>query len=101
MDITTSNQCLLCTETDYIEHAFYKCKSLELFWQNARQLTLTKYKCRIDLNVTIALCGITKTDAGDLKTRGKVNHILLIAKLPISKIKYGQCKNLNLKQKYV
>ena len=42
MDIATSNQCLWCTETDYIEHAFYKCESLELFWQNVRQLILTK-----------------------------------------------------------
>ena len=95
MDIATSNQCLWCSETDYIEHSFYKCKRLEFFWQNVRQLILTKYKCRIALNETMTLFGVTKTDISNPKTRGKVNYMLLIAKLSISKFKYGQCKNLN------
>ena len=43
----------------------------------------------------MALFGVTKTDISNLKTRGKVNHILLIAKLSILKFEYGHCKNLN------
>ena len=38
----------------------------------------------------MALFGVTKTDISNPKT-----HMLLIAKLSISKFKYGQCKNLN------
>ena len=95
MDIATSNQCLWCSETDYIEQAFYNCRQLELFWKNVKQLILAKYNCRIPLNETTALFGVTKTDISNLRTRREVNHLLLIAKLSISKFKYGQCKNLN------
>ena len=81
MNIATSNQCLWCSETDYIEHSFYKCKSLELFWQNVKQLILTKYNCRIALNDTIALFGVTKKEMSNSKTWGKVNHMFFMAKL--------------------
>ncbi len=39
---------------------------------------------------------MSKAEIEDAEIRKKVNHIILIAKLAISKYKYGKCKNLAL-----
>ena len=50
----------------------------------------------MEINKKIALFGVSKAEIEDAETRKKVNHIILIAKLAISKYKYGKCKNLTL-----
>ena len=96
MGLATTKQCLWCTEIDYIEHAFYQCTKLENFWRNVKQYILINYDWRLEINEKIALFGVSKAEIEDAEIRKKVNHIILIAKLAISKYKYGKCKNLAL-----
>ena len=96
MGLATTKQCLWCTEIDYIEHAFYQCTKLENFWRNVKQYILINYDWRLEINEKIALFGVSKAEIEDAEIRKKVNHIILIAKLAISKYKSGKCKNLAL-----
>ena len=96
MGLATTKQCLWCTEIDYIEHAFYQCTKLENFWRNVKQYILINYDWRLEINENIALFGMSKAEIEDAEIRKKVNHIILIAKLAISKYKCGKCKSLAL-----
>ena len=96
MGLATTKQCLGCTEIDYMEHAFYQCTKLENFWTNVKQYILINYDWRLEINEKIALFSGSKAEIEDAEIRKKVNHIILIAKLAISKYKYGKCKNLAL-----
>ena len=77
---------------DYIEHAFYQCTKLE----NFKQYILINYDWRLEINEKVAIFGVLKAETEDANIRKKVNHNILIAKLAISKYKYGKCKNLAL-----
>ena len=44
----------------------------------------------------VALFGASKTEIKNAEIRKKVNHTILIAKLAISKHKYGKYKNLEM-----
>ena len=96
MGVTNTNKCHACGQTDYIEHAFYQCKELNKFWKDVKQHILIKTETQIDITETIALFGIPKTREINTDTRHEINHILLIAKMAISKYKYGKIKNLNI-----
>ena len=94
MGLATTTKCIWCTEIDYNEHAFYQCTKPENFWRNVKQYILINYDWRLEINEKIALFGVSKAEIEDAEIRKKVNHIILIAKLAISKYKYGKCKNL-------
>ena len=91
--LATTTKCLWCTEIDHIEHAFYQCTKLENFWRNVKQYILINYDWRLEINEKVALFGVPKAEIEDAEIKKEVNHIILIAKLAISKYKYGKCKN--------
>ena len=96
MGLTASETCLWCPETDFIEHASYKCTKLQNFWKNVKQLILTAHNWQLELDEKVALFGVTKTQVKDTEVRKKINYIILIAKLAISKYKYGKYKSLEM-----
>ena len=85
MGLVTTKQYRWCTKIDYIEHAFYQCTKLENFWRNVKQYILIDYDWRLQINEKIALFGVSKAEIEDAKIRKKVNHIILVDKLAISK----------------
>ena len=95
MGVTNTNKCHACGQTDYIEHAFYQCKELNKFWKGVKQHILIKTETQIDITETIVLFGIPKTREINTDTRHEINHILRIAKMAISKYRYGKIKNQN------
>ena len=48
------------------------------------------------MNKTFALLGASTKEIKDTEIRKQVNHIIVIAKLAISKYKFGNCKNINV-----
>ena len=96
MGLVTTKNCLWCSEVDYIEHAFYQCAKLKEFWKNIKQQILIKYNRRVEIDEKVALFGASKTEIENAEIRKKVNHTILIAKLAISKYKYGKYKNLEM-----
>ena len=88
MKLRDNNRCSLCHEIDFIEHFFWRCKKLQLFWDNVKQTIFLKTDLQISLDEQAVLFGY-KVDQMKLKHNKTVNHILLIAKMCISKYRYG------------
>ena len=75
---------------------FYQCAKLKEFWKNIKQQILIKHNRRVAIDEKVALFGASITEIEDAEIRKKVNHIILIAKLAISKYKYCKYKNLEM-----
>ena len=88
MKIRDNNQCSLCGEVDYIEHFFWRCKKLYNFWKNVNHHIFLKTGIHITLNETDVLFGYKVHDQKVINIK-IINHILLIAKMTISKYRYG------------
>ena len=89
MKIKATDLCEVCNTRDYVEHFFVKCKKLKGFWLNVQNEILKLTDARIELTDEIILTGICKTDRNlSEQAKNKANHIILIAKMSISKMRY-------------
>ena len=97
MGLATNNRCSLCkTEIDYIEHFFFACSKIKYMWEYITQLTQKLFNIKIMITETMVILGIERQNLPNLnKQQVKIlNHILLIAKMCISKYRYGTPINL-------
>ena len=89
MKIKATEKCETCGVTDHIEHFFIKCELLNGFWKSVEN-TIRKYTNinHITLTEENILLGIDATEKMTTNQYlGCINHIILIAKLSISKFK--------------
>ena len=96
MKIKETNKCDYCQDTDFIEHFFYNCKKLQGFWEHVAKTIEGEIGININLSVVNVLFGILLKDIegitrNDLKY---VNEVILIAKMCISKLRYGPLDNI-------
>ncbi len=77
--------CIYCNETEDIIHFFYKCKIVQKLWKVVQQEVTFK-----DL-INEQTCILGHIDG---TSRKQDNLIILVAKLCISKYKYGEYNNL-------
>ena len=98
MKISTSDNCENCSTTDFIEHFFYHCSLLNGFWQHVFHIAAKETDQSIPLTEQNALFGVAKSDYPkmDQATINTYNHLILIAKMSISKRRYGKLKNIFL-----
>ena len=97
MGLVNDNKCSLCrTEIDYIEHFFFTCPTIKYMWNHVSALFKQVFKINIMLNEKIALFGIVGTEVYGLNKEqiNIANNIILIAKMCISKYRYGTPINL-------
>ena len=94
MGIRINNLCDSCLEVDVIEHFFWRCKKLKQFWKNVENAILSKTGSNIIITEKVALFGY---EVNNMKTvvNKTINHIILIAKMTISKFKYGKALDIN------
>jgi len=92
MGIKDSVVCDFCGEVDYIEHFFYSCTHLKDFWLHIESTIFKQVGILVKLNINAILFGF---DVDNLIIENRtINHILLIAKMSISKYKYGERINI-------
>ena len=84
--IKESENCDFCQEKDYVEHAFFRCKRLEHFWDNIFSRINIKLSKNIVFNETSLLLGIEQ-EYQDLSFQeiGFINSICILGKLSINK----------------
>ena len=89
MKIKQSELCETCKKKDFIEHFFFNCSKLSGFWENVSN-TILKYTDKIfemsEMNVMMGFDNEYKKYTS--MEIGVANHILLIAKMSVSKMKY-------------
>ena len=97
MGIKDSDLCEFCNERDIIEHMFINCKLLNGFWADVFQTIYIHTNERFPQTENDILFGYNYESVKVGKDKiNTANHILLIAKLSISKFRYGKTKNISL-----
>ena len=95
--ISVTNKCLKCNEIEYLQHFFYTCKELRKFWETVSKTFIKYVGKQIHLNEETVLLGLHKENNIyniTVKESAVINHILVIAKLCISKFKHGEHTNI-------
>ncbi|MEC7840051.1 MAG: reverse transcriptase family protein [Chlamydiota bacterium] len=94
MGLRETNKCPSCLEVDYIEHFFYECREVQELWKEVERLVETETSHRCRLNAENVLLGIVSHQTLSQKDLKLYNHAILVAKMTISKFKYGTKYNL-------
>ena len=93
MGIKQSNICNYCTELDSLTHFFFNCFHLKSFWKQIDSFIYQILKVNLNITTTIALFGIKAEDVCANQTAlNEANHLLILAKVCISKFKYSKKK---------
>ena len=94
MNIVPNINCQICQEVDYLEHFFVNCKKIKHLWNHVQNKLSIYFNSRIELTERMKLLGVTNNDGFITKQVSKINHTILIAKMSISKLKFGLSKNI-------
>lgn len=97
MGLSNSELCPYCVgEIDYIEHFFFGCSVVEPLWRHVQYIIAAKTDLTITLDAKSVLLGIISFENVSSKSLCIINHLILIAKMCISKYRYGTPVNLVL-----
>ena len=95
MRIKTTDLCEHCGMIDYIEHMFIYCSLLDNYWNDVFRLIHIKTSTLFPITETNILFGINSKDTtANTKQLQIANHIILIAKMCVGKIRYGKSQHL-------
>lgn len=93
MGLKPTNKCEQCDVIDYVEHMFIHCEAITGYWDHIMKhiyfqtgVSLSKTNSNILFGITPELLGPNKIHTN------KINHILLVAKMSISKHRYRSGK---------
>ena len=84
MKLAQSNKCSFCADNiDFIEHFFFECNKIHIFWKSVEQFINLKIEEPVTLDCKSAMFGISENK---LRKRDFdfVNHVILVAKMSIS-----------------
>ena len=96
MGIKNSENCDFCDEKDFIEHMFINCSKIQGFWDNISSLIFSQTQVKFNLSAADILLGISTDNKKTKKQTNIANHILLIAKMCISKLRHGEIADISL-----
>lgn len=97
MGIKGSDQCDFCPQREVVEHMFIYCPRLEGFWSMIFNIIYARTSIRVQRTDQRILFGIKRSEV--LCTQEQlniINHIILIAKMCISKTKAGNATLLGI-----
>ena len=93
MGIVNSIKCKKCNLTEFSEHFFFDCNSNKQLWEEVTSIINSKFGLCIDLNLQTVMTGYFNKKLNKRNIL-EINHVLLIAKMIISKSKYGKGRNM-------
>ena len=85
--------CPTCQEVDFIEHFFVRCKDVQPLWQEVDKIINSWIGKKILLDEPSILLGPSDPEI-EKDHKKNINHLILIAKMCISKFKYGKGYNI-------
>ena len=97
MGIADSERCDACDtgDKDYVEHFFYSCPKIKHIWKLVQDKIAEKVSKRIEIDQNTAILGYVNALA-TRKQKHQINHLITIAKLCISKFRYGTKYKIDL-----
>ena len=93
MKIKNNDKCEYCGTRDFIEHFFFHCNKLSGFWTLVAHNVHRLASVSIAIDEKTALFGILYENEIlrlEKKTVDTINAILLIARMSVSKFRYGK-----------
>jgi len=93
MGLKENSNCDACGERDFIEHVFCSCPRITPVWEDIHQKISESLGFEIELNEQQKLFGVSNDDAPQFLV-AKINHLILIVKMCISKFIYGDYNNI-------
>ena len=95
MGIKNSDLCEHCGITDYVEHMFIHCSQLDGYWKDVFCQIHIRTSKLFPVTETNILFGLNNNDVtANTKQLEIANHIILIAKMCVGKIRYGKSKHI-------
>ena len=95
MKVRDSQNCVYCPDkVDYIEHFFFYCSKCILLWKHVENVLMVLLERRVIIDVKSVIFGMLKDDSLHQVERKLVNLSILVAKMCISKFKYGTPVNI-------
>ena len=97
MKISDSQNCEFCDVPDYLEHFFFHCIKVKPLWSEVESQIQVLTNIPLHLDEITVILGFRKEQTNLSVTRvqmNTINHILAIAKVTISKFKYGKSRHL-------
>ena len=88
MGLRTTNKCTFCDEVDYIEHFFWFCQKVKPVWRVCFDYIYRLTGKWLAFSETDVLFGYQPEQMRKFEIQ-VINHLILIAKMVISKFKYG------------
>ena len=97
MGIADSNKCNACPsgEKDFIEHFFFHCATVKPVWTRVEQEINARTGSYLKITEPIALLGYQDKSFTN-HTRNIINSLIIIAKMCISKYRYGDRLHIDL-----
>ena len=89
MKIALSKDCISCGETDYSEHFFFSCTKVRVIWNELESIISSKMGKKISLDLADVMVVVINKPNLNKKDILWINHIILVGKMVISKMKYG------------
>lgn len=77
------SKCDYCNEIDYLEHYFFSCESLDMFWKSLRRWWLISLQCTFDLTEQNIIFGVLNAYDDDIIHM--INYCILYAKFYITR----------------
>ena len=96
MKIKGDNRCVKCGQVETIEHFFVECEELKSFWLYVCEYIGYKYETKANMTEREIVLGVIQKESLSQQKRNVMNHILLVAKYTIAKVKYGNGANYKL-----
>ena len=95
MKVKESPNCEHCDVLDTVEHFFYFCAKIKHLWREVRVLLQSVHGIKVK-HITEKEVILGYTENKDLKHKEvmKINLLLAIGRLTISKFKYGKTRNV-------
>ena len=91
--VKNTEYCDYCQQKDYIEHFFWDCSKIKTIWGLVKHDIYIRTGKQIKLSVTDVLLGYRSTDFNSHDIQF-INKTILIAKMCISKFRYGTAHNI-------
>ena len=93
MKLSDTYDCAYRTEKDFIEHFFCSCPVVTPVWKDVEQQLAVQLGQHTPLSDRQKLFGLCKAEFPGLLIE-KMNQIIMVAKMCISKFKYGDHNNI-------
>ena len=97
MGIVNSFTCQSCEVTEFSEHFFFSCKRSKPLWEEVEKFIKCSLGVTVSLKLNDVMTGYFNINGRNTlseKEIESINHIILIGKMVISKVKYGKQRNM-------